>query len=163
MWFFRKKLTQEQRISLGKLAEDLNSLTQAKEAAFAAALRDVADLLANCMAGQDSGAGRPLVPPAASEIIAARETLLAYEDTAWPSISELERVDIPEWVPSKFAEHRRQVLSFWESHFKFVGVTIAGLAPPDLLVDQPEVAKLNQFTSGMSLAARMVKHHELRP
>ena len=119
MWFFRKKLTQEQRISLGKLAEELNSLTQAKEAAFAVALRDVADLLANCMAGQDSGAGRPLVPPAASEIIAARETLLAYEDTARPSISELERVDIPEWAPSKFAEHRRQVLSFWESHFKF--------------------------------------------
>ena len=94
MWFFRKKLTQEQRISLGKWPEELNSLTQAKEAAFAAALRDVADLLANCMAGQDSGAGRPLVPPAASEIIAARETLLAYEDTAWPSISELERVNI---------------------------------------------------------------------
>ena len=163
MWFFRKKLTQEQRISLGKLAEELNSLTQAREAAFAAALRDVADLLTNCMAGQDSGAGRPLVPPAASEIIAARETLLAYEDTARPSISELERVDIPERAPSKFAEHRRQVLSFWESHFKFVGATIEGLASPDPLVDQPEVAKLNQFTSGMSLAFRMVRHHELRP
>ena len=49
MWFFRMKLTQEQRISLGKLAEELNSLTQAKEAAFAAVLRDVVDLLANCM------------------------------------------------------------------------------------------------------------------
>ena len=99
---------------------------------------------------------------AALQLNEARETE-PLTDTAWPSISELERVDIPEWVPSKFAEHRRQVLSFWETHFKFVGVTIAGLAPPDPLVDQPEVAKLNQFTSGMSLAARMVKIHELRP
>ena len=162
MWFFRKRLTDEQRGSLERLAGALNSLTRDQEASFMITLSEMAEFLLNCHQGRNSGIGRPITPLDDAEIVTVREALVAYKSTIAPSISQLEGIIIPEWAPSKFAKYQQEVPGFWQTHSQFIDMALEGLAPPDPLVDQPGNAKLNMFVSGIGLGMRMVEHRELK-
>ena len=163
MWFLRKRLTDEQKSSLERLTETLNYLTREQESTFAMVLSEMTEFLLNCNEGRNAGLGRPLTPVDDDEIVTVREMLVTYRMTIVPALSQMERIDIPDWAPSKFVKHRREVAESWHTHYQFLDTAIEGLEPPDPLVDQVGKAKLNMFVSGISLGIRMVKHNELKP
>ena len=162
MWFFRKRLTDEQRDSLERVVAQLNSLARDQEAAFMSALSEMSEFLVNCNVARNSGLGRPLNSFDDEDIATVRERLVAYRETIAPAVSHLEEIVIPEWAPSKLVKHHQLVVRSWQAHSQFLDTALKGLEPPEPLVDQEGEAKLNMFVSGIGLGLRMVKDHEFK-
>lgn len=157
MRLFGPRMTDEQRATLRAITHTMNALAEEQQASFESTSAQLQEFGANCLAGQRQGLGRPLITPEAGDLETVRQQIMKHQELLGTATGKLRAMRFEEWIPIKIVKTREEWVGFWESQYNFIDTTLAGLAPPEPLVDRTGEAKLNMFLSCFSLAGTMAR------